>query len=170
VISVGALPALPCSPDWLLRERTSPTTPPSPRFPAPRRRSQNVLLQCGRRYLPPVVHLRTGELAAGQEADDHAHPDVQPLGDLVGVRYSTAISPNRRRLLAGAFSPKQQRPNHRLGRDATRSEVPSMVKGAPFAGCRCRAAIYVSLEPPLPDESQATFAAVWASRIWREWV
>ena len=86
------------------------------------------------------------------------------------VRYSTAISPNRRRLVAGAFSPKQQRPNHRLGRDATRSEVPSMVKGAPFAGCRCRAAIYVSLEPPLPDESQATFAAVWASRIWREWV
>jgi hypothetical protein len=45
-----------------------------------------------------------------------------------------------------------------------------MVNGVPCAGCRSRAAIKISVGPPLSDKSQATFAAVRASRIWREWV
>ena len=159
-----------CSPDWPVRERTSPSTLPSPRSPEPRRRSHDVLLQRGRRYLPPVVQPRTGELAAGQEADDHAHGDMQPLGDLAGGEGFNRHLPYRRRLLAGALSPTQQVPIRRLGRDSTRATVPSMVKGTPFAGYRCSAAIYVSSGRPLPDESQATFAAARASRIWREWM
>jgi len=107
----------------------------------PHLRSNDVPLQRGRRYLPPVVHLRTGEPAAGQEVDDHAHPDVQPLGDLVGGEVFDRHLPYRRRLLAGAFSPRQQVPTRRLGRDSTRAAVPSMVKGVPCAGCRSRAAI-----------------------------
>src|ERR1035441_10525444 len=101
--------------------------------------------QRGRRYSPPVVHLRTGELAAGQEVDDHAHGDPQPLGDLAGAEGFNRHRPYRRRLLAGALSPKQPVPTRRLGRDSTRATVPPMVKGVPFAGRCSRAAIKVSL-------------------------
>ena len=88
-----------------------------------------------------VADFRTGQLAAGQEVDDHAHGDPQPLGDLARGEVFDRHLPRRRRLLAGAFSPKQQVPTRRLGRDSTRATVPSMVKGVPFAGCRSRAAI-----------------------------
>jgi hypothetical protein len=101
---------------------------------------------------------------------NHVHRDLQPLGDLAGGEGLDRHLPYRRRPLVGALSLKQQVPIRSLGRDSACATVPSMVKGAPFAGCRSRAAIYVAVGRPLPNEGQANFAAVRASRIWREWV
>jgi len=58
-----------------------------------------------------------------------------------GLRYSTVISPFAAGSLTGAFSPRQQVPTRRRGRDSTSAAVPSMVKGVPFAGRCSRAAI-----------------------------